>query len=441
MVLAALLAGLWLLVDQRLVTLLAWTERCFPVSRYPLLFAAFLATWLAARAARSPARRRAALLAGSLVCGALFDAGFVAALLLWIVLLHRVLFSSAPRRILLAWLLVGVTFVALAVACNRDLWPALLDERPWLARWGYVFAVGSTFRVAWLLHQVRVARTPHLPLVDCVTYLTFAPFFLIVPYMLAIPRADRFMAGLDRHDLAVERSGLRLIAWGIGLSLVEAGLIRVYAPQTLAYAAWQDGDLARALVHGLAAYPPLAILHATAIASILLGLVRVLGVDLGPSFDRPALARSVTDWWRRWNTHLRDLLVDVFYLPVVMRHRRRPVRGIVLGCGAVFLLGSPLFHWPKLYFHHGHLGALPLGLLAESAVMFVVVAVALVRERRPGARPPGRVAGALTTWLVVFAAVCLAGRGVEQAWFQRAVPGSAPVMSDTPRSSHVFPSS
>jgi D-alanyl-lipoteichoic acid acyltransferase DltB (MBOAT superfamily) len=437
--LAAMLVGLWLLVELELATLLAWTARCFPVARYPLLFAAYFLTWLAVRAARGPAGRRAALVGGSLACGAIVDVGFLAASLIWIALLHRVLFSGARRRVAHAWLFVGVTFAALAVACNRDLWPGLVAERPWLARWGYVFAVGYTFRVAWLLHQVRVQRTAALPLVDCVAYLTFAPFFLIVPYMIAIPRCDRFCAGLDRHDLAVERSGLRLIAWGIALSLAHAGIVAVYPPETLGYRAWLSGAYPEALVHGLLAYPPLAIVHACAIAAILIGLVRVLGIDLGPSFDRPALARSVTEWWRRWNTHFRDLLVDIFYLPVVMRHRRAPVRGIVVGCAAVFLVGSVLFHWPKLYFAHGRVAALPVGILAESLVMFAIVTVALVRERRPGARPPGRVTGALTTWILVFAAVCLAGRAAHTTWAAHALPGAAPVMSDTPRSLHVFP--
>ncbi len=438
--LAGLLAALWLLVDGGHASLLAWTERCFPVSRYPLLFAAYFLTWLGVRAARGPAGRRAAILTGSLACGAVFDVGFLLASLAWIALLHRVLFSRSPRRVTHAWIVVVVTFLALAVACNRDLWPDLVDERPWLARWGYVVAVGYTFRVAWMIHQVRVGGTRALPLVDCVTYLVFAPFFVIVPYMMAIPRCDRFCAGLDRHDLAVERSGLRMVAWGLALTLAEVALLRVYPPSSRAYAAWQAGDHARALLHGLLSYPPYGILHATAIAAILVGLVRVLGIDLGPSFDRPALARSVTEWWRRWNTHFRDLLVDLFYLPVVMRHRRRPVRGIVAGCASVFLVGSVLFHAPKYYFHHGRTGALPIGILAESLVMFVVVALALVRERRPGARPPGRVAGALTTWIIVFAAVCLVGRGAQEGWAAVALPdGTPPVLSDSPRSLHVFP--
>jgi D-alanyl-lipoteichoic acid acyltransferase DltB (MBOAT superfamily) len=65
------------------------------------------------------------------------------------------------------------------------------------------------------------------------------------------------------------------------------------------------------------------LLIALSIASILVGMVRVLGIDLGPSFDQPLRSASVLEWWRRWNTHFRDLLVELFYYPVVMRLRRR----------------------------------------------------------------------------------------------------------------------
>lgn len=437
--LAGLLVGLWLLVDLRLSSLLAWTERCAPVTRYPALFAGYFATWVALRLARGPRQRRAALLIGSLVCAAIFDPGFLLLSLVWIVVLHRILFGRSPRRVRHAWIFAAVSYLALAVACNRDLFPDLVTARPWLARWGYLFAVGYTFRLAWLLHQVRVQGTRDLPLGDCVTYFVFAPFFLIVPYMLAIPRCDRFCAGLERHDPAIERSGLRLIAWGIALTLAEAALLHYYDPSGQGYAAWVAGDYLAALGHGLLSYPPFGLLHATAIAAILIGLVRVLGIDLGPSFDRPALARSVTDWWRRWNIHFRELLVDIFYYPVLMRNRRRPTRGIVLGCAAVFLVGSALFHLPKTYFTYGRAGALPVGLLVESAIMFVVVAAALVRERRQPDRRPHPLLGPLVTWLVLFVAVAVAGRGAEQAWKRRVLDLPAPIIADTARSPHVFP--
>ena len=71
-----------------------------------------------------------------------------------------------------------------------------------------------------------------VPLLDVVLYFVFAPFFVIVPYMLAIPRCDRFRAGLDLHDPAIEASGLRLIAWGVVLASAMFLVHAVYDPRS-----------------------------------------------------------------------------------------------------------------------------------------------------------------------------------------------------------------
>ncbi len=438
--LLGLLIALVALVETDTASLLAWTERCVPIERYRPLFAAFLATWLAARFAPGPRSRRVALLAGSLATAALFDPGFAALSVAWVLALHRVVFGPRGRRVGAAWVYVGASYLALAIACNRDLFPELLTDRPWLARWGYVFALSYTFRIAWFLHQVRMRDPGHLPVGDLVTYFVFSPFFLIVPYMMAIPRCDRFCAGLDRHDLAIERSGLRMIAWGVALTLAEAALLRVYDPPAATIAASAAGRPLVALGHALLWYPPFWILHSTAIAAILVGLVRTLGIDLGPSFDRPALARSITDWWRRWNVHFRELLVDLFYTRVLMRHRRTPVRATVLACASIFLVGSVLFHVPKLYFHHGTATVAPVGILVESALMFAIVAAALVREQRRAAPArPRPIVGALSTWALVWLAVFAAGRGAQTLWDQRVAELPAAAPSSVMRSHDVFP--
>jgi hypothetical protein len=414
-VLILLLGVLWLLVETGTSTLLAWTERCSPVERIPALLASYLLTWWLARRATTRRGRRAALLAGSIATAAIFDLGFLVLLLAWICVLHAILFSRARRRVVLAIAYVAGSYVVLGLLCHRELFP---DQSTTVLRWGYLFAVAITFRVAWLLHQVHVQGTAHLPLVDVVLYFVFAPFFVIVPYMIAIPRCDRFCAGLDRHDTAIELSGLRMIAWGCVLSLAAAGIRELYDPEGHAATAVIDHGYAAAFVHGFAWYFGAAVLGATAIAAILVGLVRVLGIDLGPSFQRPLASRSVSEWWRRWNTHFRDLLVDLFYYPIVMRLRRKPVRATVLGCVSVFLVGSVVFHFPKYYFMHGRL-SVQLGLVGESVVMCAVVAMWLVREqRRP--RPAPRTASRFrrlgsiaATLLVVYLAVVIVNRGIQ----------------------------
>lgn len=391
LVLAGLLVVMEALRAAEVTPLLAWTGPIIEADRNPLLFAAYLATWFVARRLRGEARRTALLL-GSAAAAAVFDVGFLVASLVWIAGLHGLL--ARPR---LALVYVLATYVL------AFLYPP----------WGYVFAVSYTFRIAWLLHQVRLHKEP-IALADVTLYFVFAPFFVIVPYMLAIPRFDTFRRGIAAHDLAIERSGVRMIAWGIGLALAAWGVRMLYGPSELGLARLAEGAYGVAFVHGFFAYMLEDLLGVLAIAAILVGMVRVLGFDLGPSFDAPLRSESVNEWWRRWNTHFRDLLVELFYTPIVLRLRRRRTLAVVAGTSAVFLVGSTLFHIPKHVFAHGL--TLPVGVFAESLVMAPLVAVALVRKREAPARGVAhRALRIVFTLVVVYVAVVIVGRGVQRA--------------------------
>ncbi|MDQ3334615.1 MAG: hypothetical protein M4D80_05610 [Myxococcota bacterium] len=404
-ILASLLGVLLVLRAAGVTTLLAWTPPLIEQARYPFLFAAYFATWWLSRRATGDARKNA-LLGGSIATAAIFDATFLALSLVWICGLHLLL----PRlRLAVAYVLA--TYAIAIVACNR----AWFEVDPHVARWGYLLAVSYTFRIAWLLHQMRMHRGQKVELADVILYFVFAPFFVIVPYMIAIPRFDRFCAGLDRHDVEVERSGLRMIATGIVLSGAMWAVRELYGPSALAIESLAGGDLGLAFVHGFFSYMLEHLLIALAIAAILVGMVRVLGIDLGPSFDQPLRSESVTEWWRRWNTHFRDLLVELFYMPVVMRFRRRRKLAVVLGCIATFLVGSTLFHFPNHFFKHGNL-TFPIGVFAESIVMAALVAISLVRNREHRSRSLARrVARVAVTLVLVYVTVVIIGRGVQRA--------------------------
>ena len=396
MVLLLLLGAMWLAVELELTELLAWTDRLVPVERYPTLFAAYFATWLLVSVEPN---RRLAMLVGSVGTAAIFDLLFLALSIPWIWILHRLLFSR--RGVFRATLFVIASYVA------ASFW---LDWHT-----GYVFGVAYAFRVAWLIHEVHVQRTARMPFVDVFLYFVFAPFFLIVPYMLAIPRCDRFRAGLDEHDIALERSGMRLMTWGLFLLVLNGALSRVWDGKVLAAAYAASGDYVLAIAHGFPSYFTQGVLVGCGIAALLAGMTRVLGIDLAPAMNAPLLARSITEWWRRWNTHFRDLLVDLFYYPVVMRLRRRKRLAMVLGCAAVFLVGSSLFHWPKHHFRTGSWW--PLGAMAENVVMFAMVAIAMLREQKKPAR--WSVLGAIGTFVMVYVAVAVVGYSVAHLQFSR----------------------
>jgi D-alanyl-lipoteichoic acid acyltransferase DltB (MBOAT superfamily) len=418
----ALLTLIAALGRARVISLVAWTKPIIPTTQLPWLIGVFFLGWLAQRRV-SAAHRPWVLLLVSVAMAAMVSWAFLVLAGTWVVLYHRVLYAGIAR----AWKLgfVIATFSALVILCDVPLALRFHAAHPSVVLWGYLFAVSFTFRIARVFHQAELEDYATPPLRDFLLYFLFAPFFVMVPYMFAIPRFDQFRRGLARLDPDVERAGMRTLLGGIALA-VAMYLVTTYgwSPRLAFEEALRQRKLVVAVFAGLAYYPGEVVAIAVSGSSMLIGLVGLLGIELPPSFDRPLAARSIVEWWQRWNLHFRDLLVDLFWVPVALRLRRRPYASIWVGCASVFLLGSPLFHWlAKHIFHHGTPRLLPVSLLCESAAMTVIVGAAmshqLWRQRRGRvARPRGLAhlaARHLTTYAIVFAAVVCVGYGATYA--------------------------
>lgn len=432
--LAVALAGLWALNRAGVTSLVTWTYPLVPRDRIPVLFAALWLAYVAGHRTAGAARRRV-LLAFSgfaLVC---FDPVFAAGVTAFFLAFYGI--ASAPVRRALKLAFALAWYAALAVACDMVLLPELGGAHPELLVFGYAFAVIFTFRIFYFLYEVR----QRVALADFLLYFLFGPYFIIPPYMAAIPRFGRFAASLDRAAPGREREGLRFLLQGAGYTVllhVARGAITLDPAAYLA-----DGAYAHAALAGVLAYPIGAVLAAVGDAYILIGLLLVLSVDVHAPFRRPLWATSVLEWWRRWNIHFRDFLVDLFFYPVVLKLRKRPYLGVIAGCAAVFLLGSVAFHWiAKYHFAHNSYARVYWGTLVENGVMFALVAGALCWEqrrlrqrRRPAPEPrlddtavpvatwagfqARRVAAIGATWLILLVTIGMANHGLHQLVYER----------------------
>jgi alginate O-acetyltransferase complex protein AlgI len=120
-----------------------------------------------------------------------------------------------------------------------------------------------------------------------------------------------------------------------------------------------------------------------------IGLALLLGYVLPQNFNRPYLALSLQDFWRRWHITLSRWLRDYLYIPLGgnRKGRARTYRNLML----TMLLGG-LWHgasWTFLIWGGIHGGALSVERWA--------------RERLPGFRMPAWLA-----WFVTFNVVCIA---------------------------------
>ena len=58
----------------------------------------------------------------------------------------------------------------------------------------------------------------------------------------------------------------------------------------------------------------------SAYSDIAIGSARILGFDLTDNFNRPFLARSLPEVWRRWHISLTDWVNDYMYKPLRKRY-------------------------------------------------------------------------------------------------------------------------
>jgi D-alanyl-lipoteichoic acid acyltransferase DltB (MBOAT superfamily) len=378
------LAGLFTILvwlnHLNIITLLAWTERVFPKTHYPWLFLGFLVTYAALPLLGTRARK-AWLLGASILAAAYFSVLFALGSLLYFALYYRVVFSTLRPGIKLAFLLG--TYACWVVLCNMSLFPGLLGRHPEIILFGYVFAVHYTFRLFYFHHEMHLKNYVRVPFVDFLLYFLFLPYFVIVPYMFSIPRFDRFTESLGQPP-STHAAGIRHVAAGILCALLCHGLITAYDVRVVFEAALRRGDWLVAYPAGLLCYPVFVVLRVVGTAYVLTGLLLLLGIRTTPPFSRPLASESVLDWWRRWNTHFRAFLVDLFFYPVALRLRRKhPVLVLWLCTVSVFLVGSSFFHWvAQYYFEKNSLRSVDWGIVAENFAYVIIVGVGLSRERQ-----------------------------------------------------------
>ncbi len=70
------------------------------------------------------------------------------------------------------------------------------------------------------------------------------------------------------------------------------------------------------------------------------GAARMLGFAIDDNYANPLAATDYADFWRRWNIHFRQMLVSMFYYPVVLklsrRHPHRKALNVIAACTVVF---------------------------------------------------------------------------------------------------------
>jgi len=155
--------------------------------------------------------------------------------------------------------------------------------------------------------ELRARRS----LLDVAVFISFFPHLVAGP----IQRASFLLPQVETpRRFSTERAttGLSLMVWGYFKKLVIADNVGVIANKVFAIS---DPSF-EMLWAGVFAFAIQIYADFSAYTDIARGSSRWLGFELTENFDHPYLARSPSDFWRRWNISLSTWFRDYVYIPL-----------------------------------------------------------------------------------------------------------------------------
>ena len=213
---------------------------------------------------------------------------------------------------------------------------------PLEARWLHVtLPVGISFYTFQSMAYTIDVYRGRLP--ACQNLGTFALYVAFFPQLVAGPieRATNMLPQFARklafdYDRAVR--GLRLILWGLFKKLVIADRLAIYVDAVY-------GDLQShsgfSLIVATLFFTFQIYCDFSGYSDIAIGLARLMGFDLMQNFRRPYLARSISEFWRRWHISLSTWFRDYVYISLGGNRKGLPRQ--ILNLMLVFAL-SGLWH-------------------------------------------------------------------------------------------------
>ncbi|WP_029233432.1 MBOAT family O-acyltransferase [Butyrivibrio sp. VCB2006] len=152
------------------------------------------------------------------------------------------------------------------------------------------------------------------------SFLTVAVFVSFFPAVSSGPilRSSKIIPQLKApKDFEYDRvtDGMKLYCLGLFKKMVLADNLALYIQSV-------NEQFALGNVHGLAVitaaifYSLQLYLDFSGYSDIVIGCSKVLGFDIDRNFDHPYMARTITEFWRRWHISLSSWLRDYIYFPL-----------------------------------------------------------------------------------------------------------------------------
>jgi alginate O-acetyltransferase complex protein AlgI len=188
--------------------------------------------------------------------------------------------------------------------------------------------------IGYLIEVKRKAYSPEKNLGLFATYLMFFPKLLSGP----IEPAQNFLSQLQvEHDFNYLQvvKGLKRILWGLFLKLVVANRLELYTEAVFGNYYHHTGTtlLVGALFYTIQMFADFA-----GYTDMAIGSAQVLGFKLIENFNTPFIAKSVSEFWRRWHISLSSWVNEYIYNPIAVSLRSWNKWAVVVACMITFLI-------------------------------------------------------------------------------------------------------
>ena len=179
-----------------------------------------------------------------------------------------------------------------------------------------ILPVGISFYTFHTLsYTIDVYRRNFTPTKDIVSFFLFVSIF---PLAMSGPieRAPNLLPQIYRKrsfDYGQLTEGLRLVLWGLFMKVTIADRLGVYVDAVYDNAAHHNGV---SLLFATVFFSFQIYCDFAGYSCMAIGIGKTLGFNFLNNFNRPILAVSVTDNWRRWHITLSKWFKDYLYIPL-----------------------------------------------------------------------------------------------------------------------------
>jgi alginate O-acetyltransferase complex protein AlgI len=206
-----------------------------------------------------------------------------------------------------------------------------------------IISIGVSFftfqAISYLADIYLEIEEPELHFGHFALYLAFFPKLLQGP----IERAGDLLPQLKRpyqFDYDSMRSGMLLFTWGLFKKIVVADRLSLYADQVYNNVHEYSG---LPLAIGTYAYALQIYFDFAGYTDMARGTGRMFGINLSENFNRPYLAISIADFWRRWHISFSRWILDYIFKPLQFGWRNWGHTGTAAALIITFLV-SGIWH-------------------------------------------------------------------------------------------------